>query len=106
MSTSPEREPAAPSVRVMVSVKPVSVLPKASRAATTGWVVRAEPETEPAGWVVKASRVAVTSTVVPVLLFTAEVVPIWVPPPPTVRSVSPSTLRIKVVPSVRPVLSL
>ena len=65
------RPPAEPSVRVMVSVKPVSVRPPASRAVTAGWVVRAEPETEPAGWVVKASWVATTSLVT-ALAFTVD----------------------------------
>lgn len=82
------------SATVTCSVKSLSMLPKASVARTTGWVIDT-PLIESAGCVAKRSSVAVTSTVVPVPLVTAFwPACIWVPEPPTVKVLSPSTLRM------------
>ena len=94
--------PADPSVKVTVSVKLTSVLSAASCAVTMGCVVKAEPLTDPAGAVVKATVVAVMLSVVPVLLVMAALAPlIWVPVPEMVRSVSPTMERIRVWFSLR-----
>ena len=106
VTEAPLKVPEEASVRVTVSVKSTSVLPKASIALTTGCVVRADPLTDPEGAVPKDRAVAVTSIVEPTPFVTADVLPIWVPLPPTVRSVSPSTDRMNVRSSVRPELSL
>ena len=71
-----------------------------------GCVVKAEPLTDPADAVVKATVVAVMLSVVSVLLVVTALAPrIWVPVPETVRSVSPSMERIRVWFSLRLVLS-
>ena len=98
--------PALASVRVIVSVKSTSVFPKASRAVITGCVVKVDPLVLPDGCVVTANVVATISIVVPIPFVTGEVAAIWVFEPSSVRSVSPSTLRIIVWSSVNPVLSL
>ena len=59
-SMSPSMAPALDSLRVTVSVKSVSTLPKASTAETTGWVVNTAPAVVPAGSVVKRRPVATT----------------------------------------------
>ena len=101
-STSPPIAPALDSVRVMVSVKSASTLPKASTAATTGWVVKAAPAVVPAGMVVKRRLVAtIWIGVVPV---TAVLLPTTVPT--KVRSLLPVIDRVKVRPSVSALLSL
>ena len=48
----------AEAVRVTSAFELVTILPLASRTATTGWVVKATPLTAPEGWVVTASLAA------------------------------------------------
>ena len=95
---------------VIVLVKPVSVLPAASRATTTGSVLKssAVPEVTAsgAGCVVKTSRVAVTPTCAAVALPTAALLPDMLDPADDVTSVSPSMENEKEASSVRLVLVL
>ena len=58
-------------VMVTAAVLVVTVLPKASRMVTTGWVVNAEPLALPAAWVVIPNCAAVPK--VGVILWVAEV---------------------------------
>ena len=87
--------------RVRVSPKSISTLLLTSVALTAIVPLKSVLAVADAGGCVeKINWEWTTSMVEPVLLLTALVVPIWVPLSPTVRSVSPSTERIKVWPSV------
>ena len=90
--------PADPSVSVTTSAKPVSFVPFASRASTTGCPLSAIPLTEPDGCVVNTSCVATTSDVSALALTVGRSVP--TPPWSSATSVndSPSALAVYVNP--------